>query len=333
MNPKRPRQHTSNSTTKPKYHPQAIPEPCPITNHLPKQSPLGTVVNAVCSIVQTSTAFLSDGADKLHSILHDKFGCALDRYNGALWFAAFMTLKRRAAQTGPTFGEKFPELFDKSYVLTSYFTRFPDYAGSILCQRAYDSLENLCLERLLTLEQLQGSNWWIPQHIPQLNGPDAVYVTSAVLGVMSKTSNMAWDQLFRNSEELNELLESNADLLKSPLCQVSLFPLVGVLSSAEDEKLLSDKYFWTCGTDWRGTWTAGNSEVDHYDSQLDFAANCRDKYGNDMECYFRIQHCLQNCGALISRTIRCIPKPAPLKMMVQSNLEKEKCAQVTLMII
>jgi len=241
-----------------------------------------------------------------------------------------MTLQRQAVQTRPTFdcGE-FQEqcftllkLFHKSNVLASYF-------HLTLRQRAHASLENLCLERLLTLEQLQRSPWWIPPHVPQLNGPDAVFVASAVLGVMSKTSNMAWDQLFRNSEELNELLDSNADLLKSPLCQVSLFALIGVLSSAEDEKLLSEKYFWAFPK-FLKTQTAGNSEVDHYDSQLDFAATCKDRHGNDLECYFRIHHCLQNCGALISRTIRCIPKPAPLRMMVQPNLEKEKCPHLSL---
>ena len=245
-----------------------------------------------------------------------------------------MTLKRRAVQTElkVNFEEICGTPSDSNSPCTayrSYFTRMQGHAEGLLCKRAQDALESVCRKEQKSVEQFHQSLWWIPAHIPQLNGPDAVYVTTAVLGVVSKHSNLAWDRLFRNTTELEDLLESSEDAVKSPLCKVGLFPFIQILNSVEDEQVLADKYFWSCGTSFKGSINAHNSEVDHYASHLDFSTGCHDKYGNEMECSFRITVCLQTCGALLSRTIRCIPKPSRLKMEIQQQEQKVHCAQIT----
>ena len=301
-----------------------IPEPQLITNHPKKRCRIDTVVNAVSSAVQTvvvqSVALLSAGAEKLHAMLNDKFGCALDGYNGARWMAGFMALKRHAVQANLCevkcgLGNENSEAPLNTYM--SYLSQMKGHAEAMLCQAAKLSFREMRQERGLSLEEFQRSPWWIPKHIPHLNGPDAVFVTSGVLGMVSKHSNPAWDQLFRNSGEINDLLELSEDALKSPLCQVGLFPLIGLLNTAEEEKRLADHYFWTCGTTLK--WTATSAS---YDSQLDFATTCRDKYGNMIQCAFRINCCLQNHGALLSRTIRCIPKPPRLKKQLRNYSQK-----------
>ena len=300
-----------------------IPEPQLITIHPPKRSRIDTVMNAVSSAIQTSVARLSAGAAKLHATLHDKFGSALDGCNGARWMAATMALKRHAVQANPyvMFEGKYVNFRTNSEaplsVYMSYFTRMKGQAEAMLCQTAESSFREMRQERGISLEEFQRSSWWIPKHVPHLNGADAVFEVTAVLGVVSKHSNPAWDQLFRNSSEIQALLESSEDALKSPLCQVGLFALVGLLNTAEEEKILADNYFWTCGTNWKWTSTTAS-----YDSHLEFATTCRDKYGNMIECNVRIDCCLQNHGALVSRTIRILPKPPRLKMQrpVQSQI-------------
>ena len=296
--------------------------PQSITNHPKKRSRIGTVMNAVSSAAQTSVALLSAGAAKLHATLHDKFGSALDGCNGARWMAAHMVLQHHAVQANPyvMFEGKYVNFRTNSEaplsVYMSYFTRMKGQAEAMLCQTAESSFREMRQERGISLEEFQRSSWWIPKHVPHLNGADAVFEVTAVLGVVSKHSNPAWDQLFRNSSEIQALLESSEDALKSPLCQVGLFALVGLLNTAEEEKILADNYFWTCGTNWK--WTATTAS---YDSHLEFATTCRDKYGNMIECNVRIDCCLQNHGALVSRTIRILPKPPRLKIQrpVQSQ--------------
>jgi len=186
----------------------------------------------------------------------------------------------------------------------------------------------------MSVEQFHHSQWWIPAHIPQLNGPDPVYVTAVVLGQVSKHSNLAWDRLFRNSTELEDLLQSSEDALKSPLCKVGLFPLVGVFTSVEDEKIVADQYFWHCGTNLKGIENVHNSEMDHCYSHLEFSASCRDKHDNELECAVRIVVCVQASGALLSRTIRIIPKPPCLRRNSRCNMQEQQqpkvqCAQIT----
>ena len=316
---------------------QAIPAPRnAITNEAAKRSRLGTVMDVVCSAVDTSAALLSAGADKLHGILHDKVKFAVDRYTGAVWVAAFMTLKRRAVQTElkVNFDETCGTPGDRDSnspraAYRSYFTRMQGHTEDLLCKRAHDALESVCRKELKSVEQFHQSLWWIPAHIPQLNGPDAVYVTTAVLGVVSKHSNLAWDRLFRNTTELEDFLESSEDAVKSPLCKVGLFPFIQILNSVEDEQVLADKYFWSCGTSFKGSMNAHNSELDDYASHLEFTTSCHDKHGNEMECGFWITVCLQTSGALLSRTIRCIPEPSRLKMEIQQQEPKVHCAQIT----
>ena len=50
---------------------------------------------------------------------------------------------------------------------------------------------------------------------------------------------------------------------------------------------------------------------------VDFVANCRDKWGNELECNFSIQCCIQNCGGLTSRSIRAVPTPPSLKELAE----------------
>ena len=307
-----------------------IPEPQLIINHPQKRSRIDTVINAVGSAVEKSVALLSAGAAKLHATLHNKFGSALDGCNGARWMAAHMALKRHAIQANPdtVFDQKYSQLnpYNSEAPMNtymSYFTRMKGQAEAMLCQTAELSFREMREERGLSLEDFQRSSWWIPKHVPQLNGNDAVFVASSVLGAMSKHSNPAWDQLFRNSSEIQEFLESSEDALKSPLCQVGLFPFVGLLNTAEEEKRLADHYFWTCGTGMK--WTATSAS---YDSHIEFATTCRDKYGNMIQCHFRINACLQNHGALVSRTIRCIPKPS--RLIMQLPVSDLRGAEVTL---
>merc|ERR1740117_2054444 len=350
--PKRARQikavRSSNSTAQPEA----------------KRSRLGTVVDTLCSVASKSAAILTAGAGKLHGILHDKIRFGSDRCIGALWTATAMVLKRRRLAEGEQFHhsqkhkKNFSEMLKHSdetcgstyaiplnqFLQTTkgtpdsyrgFFTQLQGHAGDILCKRAHDALECICLQKQMSVEQFHHSQWWIPAHIPQLNGPDPVYVTAVVLGQVSKHSNLAWDQLFRNSTELEDLLKSSEDALKSPLCKVGLFPLIGVFTSVEDEKIVADQYFWHCGTNWKGIEeNVHNSEMDHCYSHLEFSASCRDKHDNELDCAVRIVVCAQASGALMSRTIRIIPKPPQLRRNNRGNMQEQQqpkvqCAQIT----
>jgi len=319
-----------------------LPEPSLITNQGAKRSRLGTVMDAMCSVASNSAATVTASFDKLHGALHDKFKFGLDRYNGAIWMAAFLALRRRVVKEEQK-KNAYCLLHLESNVTSAYrtyFTQLQGYAEDILCKRAQDALESICLQKQMSLEQFQHSPWWIPAHIPQLNGPDPVWVASMVLGVRSKRSNFAWDRLFRNSTELEDFLASSVDALKSPLCKVGLFPLIGIFNSVEDEQKVADQYFWHCGTTWKGKMCSipkldHNSEMEHYHSHVEFSASCRDKHGNDLECGFRIACCAQTSGALMSRTIRAIPKPPALNRLRMEEAQaaqqqsKVQCAQVT----
>ena len=179
---------------------------------------------------------------------------------------------------------------------------------SHLCWRALvtaeASLENLCIEKNISFKSVQEIRTFVPQHMEHITGSDPVFVTTCVLGVVTKHSNAAWDQVFRNNAELIDLLDSTEDARNSPLAKVSLFPLISILAPVEEEKLAS-RYFWTCSTKWKRVVRADTVDGVQFESEFQFSATCRDKHGSTRECAFWINAVIQNHGALLSRIIRC----------------------------
>ena len=232
---------------------------------------------------------------------------------GYTWLATHMLLRRNAIQQERDSkvlldSTWFEDPQGSHHVMCKYLIDMIGPATNCLCSKARKSLENECLVHYqMSIEQMSLTSAWIPNHLPQLCGPDAVFQTTIVLGVVSKYSNPAWDRLFRSKDEIQQFMQTE-QAVGSPLCEVGLFPLIGLLDR-RDERALANKYFKDCLTGFKGTRFEGSSKVAHYASLTEFVATCVDKRGKLIECGFWITCSLQNHGAVVVRTIRCIPLP------------------------
>ena len=173
---------------------------------------------------------------------------SLTRPTGCLWVATHFLLKKRAVQLA----RHSTELLDAVWIdnpqmaqnaFSTFITDKLGYLEETLCERARKSLEEQSLIWKMSLQQMRETTSWMQPQLSQLAGPDAVWVNTCVLGDVSKYSNSAWDKLFRNTDELHEFMYSSEAPFRSPLCEVSLCALIGILDP-EDEIGLSQQYFW-----------------------------------------------------------------------------------------
>ena len=102
-----------------------------------------------------------------------------------------------------------------------------------LCARARQSL---CRDPAGMVQNCM----WIPAHLPQLQGPDAVFISTGVLGKVSKYTNHTWNRRFRNVDEMHDYVKTLTT--PQPLAEVGLFPLIGVIP-AESQREVTNKYF------------------------------------------------------------------------------------------
>jgi len=278
----------------------------------------------VANFLRSSAAYMGAGVNgaigEIYALVQKKLSGT--RAIGCMWLATHFLLKRKAIQQARSSSRKDvildtvwidnPQMVQNAFC--SYFTDKLGHLEEVLCERARNSLKDQLQIWGMSVQQVKESTSWMPPRLSQPDGPDAVWVTSCVLGEVSKFSNPAWDRLFRNQEELNELMQSEAAPLESPLCECGLFALVGILNP-EDELELARQYFWQfLSPDFKSysiVETSG-AETTHYETMIEFVATCRDKWGNELECGFWIQCNLANCGALITRSIRVIPEPQQL---------------------
>jgi len=279
-------------------------------------------VNEVCTFLRTSAASVGAGIngalEDVHDLLYKRIGHPC---KGRMWLAAHMLLRQRVVQRS----RNSRLVLDASWIdnpqmvqnaFSSFFTAKLGHVKERFIENAQNSVEAQALIWQMSLQQMRETTSWMPSQMCQLNGPDAVFQTACVIGEVSKYSNAAWDQLFRNKDELHKFMESNPESFKSPLCEVGLFALVGILNP-EEEKALAKRYFWgVLGQGFKCYSDANSSEIAHYIWTIEFEATCRDKYGNVIECGFWIQSCLQNAGGLVSRSVRAIPAPKDLNTMV-----------------
>ena len=100
-----------------------------------------------------------------------------------------------------------------------------------LCARARQAL---CEDQLL----LMGMNCsWVPSHLPQLCRPDAVFITTCLLGNVKKYTNHAWNRL--NCRTVDEMYEFTKTLTTpQPLAMGGLFPLIGVIPAAAQSEVM-----------------------------------------------------------------------------------------------
>jgi len=242
---------------------------------------------------------------------------------GGLWIATHVLLKKKAIRLArhstelldAVFWIDNPQMAQNAF--STFFTRKLGYSEETLCQKAQKSLENQSLIWKMSLQQMRETTSWMQPQLSQLAGPDAVWVNTCVLGDVSKYSNSAWEKLFRNKDELHEFMHSSEAPFQSPLCEVGLCALIGIMDP-EDEIALSQQYFWEL-TESKGCSSTESSEITHFMCTVNFVADCRDKWGNELECCFSIQCCTQNCGALTSRSIRALPTPPSLKRLAEVN--------------
>jgi len=268
----------------------------------------------VVNIIRSSAAYVGTGViGPIFTHLKQRIGT---RLTPPLWIATHFLLKKRAVQLA----RHSTELLDAVWIdnpqmaqnaFSTFITDKLGYLEETLCERARKSLEEQSLIWKMSLQQMRETTSWMQPQLSQLAGPDAVWVDTCVLGDVSKYSNSAWDKLFRNTDELHEFMYSSEAPFRSPLCEVGLCALIGILEP-EDEIALSQRYFWQL-TGMMGCEENESSEITHYMCTVEFVANCRDKWGNELECHFSIQCCVQNCGALTSRSIRAVPTPPSLR--------------------
>ena len=86
---------------------------------------------------------------------------------------------------------------------------------------------------------------WIPRHLPQLCGPDGVFVSTVVFGKISKYSNSAWDKILPDVSEVNAYIKMQQDNPKpSPLVGVGLNCLFSIVPDESQQRALASKYSW-----------------------------------------------------------------------------------------
>lgn len=265
---------------------------------------------------------------KVASAVREAFSGCLDRINmvwdavqarmsivgnmgGCKWLATYMILRKIAVAS-----ERDPHcILDSAWLsnerkVQNCFLRYvtEQIMGkgvNQMCSNARQSLEKDCQNQQISIETMQSTSSWVPQ-LPQMNGPNAVFLTTSVLGKVTKYSNSAWDSMFRNKDELHRYLQNSTAATKSPLVEFGLFALIGLIDP-EQESVVAKQYCWSM-LSWQSFLVADESEVAYYYSCTDFESTCTDKWGNKIECTILIDYCLLNYGARSSRMIQCIPK-------------------------
>ena len=113
-----------------------------------KRNRLAAVTDAVCSVVQASTSFLSAGVSNMcstmchtHLMLHATLRHARAFYDGSTWALAAFALRRREAMKDGAGSRMLdakcgvwnkPQATQNAYI--SYFTQFHGYAEEALCK-------------------------------------------------------------------------------------------------------------------------------------------------------------------------------------------------------
>jgi len=180
--------------------------------------------------------------------------------------------------------------------------------GDALCARAHRSL---CRDPAI----MQRNCLWIPAHLPQLHGPDAVFITTGILGKVSKYTNHAWNRHFRNVDEMHDLMQTLTT--PQPLAEVGLFPLIGVIPAASQREV-TNKYFWDFILRTDSSTVCDASSAAEFTSRTEFTSDCDDKFGNAVECLVTVYTCFQHEGAVFIRVIRCMPVSRRLESQARS---------------
>ena len=126
---------------------------------------------------------------------------------------------------------------------------------------------------------------WIPAHLPQLHGPDAVFITTGVLGKVSKYTNPAWNSRFRTVDEMHEFMKMFT--APQPLAKLGLFPLIGVIPAASQNEGMN-KNFWDIILRSNMTPISGTTIAADYTSCTELEVYCDDKLGNSLKCHITI---------------------------------------------
>ena len=184
-----------------------------------------------------------------HSMLQEKIGFDL-RHLG--WVATALMLRRRTIEqeraeqsvdnTQHAHGSEMkssPWLCNPSCpsnVFCDYATRWLKVVPDALIRAAEESFPR---HNLLSHRQ---HCQWIPGHLPQLHGPDPVFITTVVFGKVSKYSNGAWNEILPDVNEVNKYVRSQTTEL-TPLITSGLTALFSVVPEHQ-QGVLASKYCW-----------------------------------------------------------------------------------------
>jgi len=266
------------------------------------------VVQKVWNGMRQVSTYVASG---MYSMLENKLSgiLAMGTPCHLKWFLAYSLLRGEVvrdqlAPTAPLMHVEARWLFDWSLAWKKVLEVGPD----ALCARARRSLR----QDPATMEK---NCMWIPGHLPQLHGPDAVFITTGVLGKVSKYTNSAWDRRFRTVDQMHEFNKTLTT--RQPLATVGLFPLIGVIPAVSQQEVVN-KYFFDGVLRSNMTPICGTTIAADYTSCTEFRSRCDDKFGNSFECNVSIFTCLQHEGAAFVRVIRCMPLGSNLESQADS---------------